>query len=101
MLQIQPDLRSSRIWPNMPIYPSTVSALRRLAGGHHRYWSRDTDHSKLQCGRSKGKHHPFNQFIDELLTEDKRATLLPHLPKRWHLEKAGSSVLENCRWLDL
>ena len=44
-----------------------------------------------EYGRSKGWHIThLDQFIDELLTEDYACDIaLPHLPKRWHLEKAG------------
>mmetsp|Transcript_31930 Transcript_31930/g.98605 ORF Transcript_31930/g.98605 Transcript_31930/m.98605 type:complete len:274 (-) Transcript_31930:61-882(-) len=50
-----------------------------------------TDYSKLRFRTFEGWHVTHvDEFVDELLTEDYACDIaLPHLPRRWHLERQG------------
>ena len=98
MLQIQPDLEIvvEFVTNEDYKYVRALGALYLRCVGRpadiYRYLEPlYTDYSKLRVRTFEGWHIThLDQFIDELLTEDYACDIaLPHLPKRWHLEKAG------------
>ena len=98
MLQIQPDLEIvvEFVTNEDYKYVRALGALYLRCVGRpadiYRYLEPlYTDYSKLRVRTFEGWHVTHvDQFVDELLTEDYACDIaLPHLPKRWHLEKAG------------